>query len=399
MRLVPDQIRTRSQSCCGVRQKGAAEAVELKVTRCTAASRGRRPRQPLFDAAGRAIATASAASRSSRAKAARFRSSSSFRGSSSAPVLLFGVGLPDENAHAPNEWLSEENFYKGMRAMAALWEELGNSGAGRIRPPPPHATLVPVPRTPSPHLSQFSAPARAPVLRTASCVVRTTRPMSAGELAASSVAARATPLAARTIAVIRQPSCVRRSIAAPRLRACVCEADERLRRDVLPRFELRLRDEAIDSARPDLQRRVPRRDREHVSPERAPSLQFRLLRPPRRRRRWRGVAPRTVRRRRPDPSSCPSSDDARVARRDQRRRRLAERDQRQQLGLGPGRLRVALERQTLGRSSVPPMRTRMFTAPRVATLTWYSPVTCNVGFRSGPPTRTSPSRGESGIAW
>ena len=41
-----------------------------------------------------------------------------------APVLLVGFGLPGENAHAPNEWLSEENYFKGMRAMAALWEEL-----------------------------------------------------------------------------------------------------------------------------------------------------------------------------------------------------------------------------------------------------------------------------------
>ena len=45
-----------------------------------------------------------------------------------APVLLVGFGLPGENAHAPNEWISDENFVKGMRAIATLWEELG---AGR----------------------------------------------------------------------------------------------------------------------------------------------------------------------------------------------------------------------------------------------------------------------------
>ena len=43
-----------------------------------------------------------------------------------APVLLVGFGLPGENAHAPDEWMSEENFMKGMRAIAALWDELGS---------------------------------------------------------------------------------------------------------------------------------------------------------------------------------------------------------------------------------------------------------------------------------
>jgi acetylornithine deacetylase/succinyl-diaminopimelate desuccinylase-like protein len=41
------------------------------------------------------------------------------------PVLLMGFGLPGENAHAPNEWMSDENFTRGMRALAMLWEELG----------------------------------------------------------------------------------------------------------------------------------------------------------------------------------------------------------------------------------------------------------------------------------
>jgi len=40
-----------------------------------------------------------------------------------APVLLVGFGLPGENAHAPDEWMSDENFRLGMRAMAVLWDE------------------------------------------------------------------------------------------------------------------------------------------------------------------------------------------------------------------------------------------------------------------------------------
>jgi acetylornithine deacetylase/succinyl-diaminopimelate desuccinylase-like protein len=42
-----------------------------------------------------------------------------------APVLLMGFGLPGENAHAPDEWLSDENFTRGMRAAAMLWDEIG----------------------------------------------------------------------------------------------------------------------------------------------------------------------------------------------------------------------------------------------------------------------------------
>ena len=40
-----------------------------------------------------------------------------------APVLLVGFGLPGENAHAPNEWMSVENFEKGAVAVAQLWDE------------------------------------------------------------------------------------------------------------------------------------------------------------------------------------------------------------------------------------------------------------------------------------
>jgi len=47
-----------------------------------------------------------------------------------APVLLLGFGLPGENAHAPDEWISVENITKGLRAVAMLYELLGTAGAG-----------------------------------------------------------------------------------------------------------------------------------------------------------------------------------------------------------------------------------------------------------------------------
>ena len=41
------------------------------------------------------------------------------------PSVLFGVGLPDENAHAPNEKLDLGNFHNGIIASAALYNEIG----------------------------------------------------------------------------------------------------------------------------------------------------------------------------------------------------------------------------------------------------------------------------------
>ncbi|MEA3245324.1 MAG: dipeptidase [Gemmatimonadota bacterium] len=41
-----------------------------------------------------------------------------------APVLLVGFGLPGENAHAPDEWISLDNVRRGTRAMATLYDAL-----------------------------------------------------------------------------------------------------------------------------------------------------------------------------------------------------------------------------------------------------------------------------------
>ncbi|MCF7823216.1 MAG: dipeptidase [Candidatus Marinimicrobia bacterium] len=42
-----------------------------------------------------------------------------------APVLLMGYGLPDENAHAPNENFSLTNFHKGIESIVYFFEEIG----------------------------------------------------------------------------------------------------------------------------------------------------------------------------------------------------------------------------------------------------------------------------------
>lgn len=39
-------------------------------------------------------------------------------------TVLLGFGLPDENAHAPNEFLTLENFFGGIRTVAYFYNEL-----------------------------------------------------------------------------------------------------------------------------------------------------------------------------------------------------------------------------------------------------------------------------------
>jgi len=47
-----------------------------------------------------------------------------------APSLLMGMGLPDENAHAPNEKLDLDNLHHGMLSAVHLWNELAETKLG-----------------------------------------------------------------------------------------------------------------------------------------------------------------------------------------------------------------------------------------------------------------------------
>jgi acetylornithine deacetylase/succinyl-diaminopimelate desuccinylase-like protein len=80
---------------------------------------------PLFDAARRALAAAFGREPVVTGEGGSIPVVGDFERILGAPVLLMGFGLPGENAHAPNEWMSEENFVRGMRAAAVLWDELG----------------------------------------------------------------------------------------------------------------------------------------------------------------------------------------------------------------------------------------------------------------------------------
>ena len=52
---------------------------------------------------------------------------STFHEQLSVPAVLFGVGLPDENAHAPNEKLDVTNLHNGIIASACLYDEVARS--------------------------------------------------------------------------------------------------------------------------------------------------------------------------------------------------------------------------------------------------------------------------------
>jgi acetylornithine deacetylase/succinyl-diaminopimelate desuccinylase-like protein len=94
---------------------------------------------PLFDAARRALKAAFGKEPVITGEGGSIPVVGDFQRILGAPVLLVGFGLPGENAHAPNEWMSDENFTKGIRAIAALWDELGKNGGSARKPKAPAA--------------------------------------------------------------------------------------------------------------------------------------------------------------------------------------------------------------------------------------------------------------------
>ena len=89
---------------------------------------------PLFDAARRALAAAFGREPVITGEGGSIPVVGDFEKILGTPVLLIGFGLPGENAHAPDEWMSDENFTRGMRAIATLWDQMRGNGAGVAAP-------------------------------------------------------------------------------------------------------------------------------------------------------------------------------------------------------------------------------------------------------------------------
>jgi acetylornithine deacetylase/succinyl-diaminopimelate desuccinylase-like protein len=131
MRLVPDQDPDRiAELFEAYVRKVAPKTVELKVTRM----HGGRPWMTAFDnqyvqAAGRAIEKGFGKAPVFNREGGSIPVVATFQEILGLPSVLFGVGLPDENAHAPNEKLDLGNFHGGIIASAYLYEEVAGTRA------------------------------------------------------------------------------------------------------------------------------------------------------------------------------------------------------------------------------------------------------------------------------
>src|SRR6478672_2126044 len=132
MRLVPNQDPDKIAKLFEAYvQDIAPKTVEVKVTRM----HGGKPWMTSFDnlyvqAAGRAIEQGFGRSPIFTREGGSIPVVATFQEELGLPSVLFGVGLPDENAHAPNEKLDVSNFHNGIIASAFLYEEIGK-GNGR----------------------------------------------------------------------------------------------------------------------------------------------------------------------------------------------------------------------------------------------------------------------------
>src|SRR5687767_2808878 len=127
MRLVPDQDPKRiAELFEAYVRKITPKTVELKVTRM----QGGKPWMTSFDnpfmqAAARAIERGFGKPPVFTREGGSIPVVSTFQEELGLPSVLFGIGLPDENAHAPNEKLDLGNFHNGIIASAYLYREIG----------------------------------------------------------------------------------------------------------------------------------------------------------------------------------------------------------------------------------------------------------------------------------
>jgi acetylornithine deacetylase/succinyl-diaminopimelate desuccinylase-like protein len=132
MRLVPDQDPDRIGDLFDAYlRKVVPKTVELTLTRM----HGGKPWITGYDnvfvqAAGRAIEQGFGKAPVFCREGGSIPVVSTFKDELGVPAVLFGVGLPDENAHAPNERLDLSNFQNGVLAAAVLYDEIARVRAG-----------------------------------------------------------------------------------------------------------------------------------------------------------------------------------------------------------------------------------------------------------------------------
>ena len=127
MRLVPNQDPKKIGDLFAAWiAKTAPKTVEVTLTRM----HGGKPWMTAFDnpyvqAAGRAIEAGFGQRPVFNREGGSIPVVSTFQEELGLPAVLFGVGLPDENAHAPDEKLDLGNFHGGIVSAAHLYAEIG----------------------------------------------------------------------------------------------------------------------------------------------------------------------------------------------------------------------------------------------------------------------------------
>jgi acetylornithine deacetylase/succinyl-diaminopimelate desuccinylase-like protein len=129
MRLVPDQDPQKigDQFEAWLR-KVTPKTVSLAITRM----HGGKPWMAEFDnkyvrAAGRAIEQGFGKAPVFNREGGSIPVVSTFQEELGVPSVLFGIGLPDENAHAPDEKLDLGNLHNGIIASSFLYEEIARA--------------------------------------------------------------------------------------------------------------------------------------------------------------------------------------------------------------------------------------------------------------------------------
>ena len=129
MRLVPNQDPDKIAKLFEAHVLDIApKTVDVKVTRM----HGGKPWMTSYDnpfvkAAGRAIEKGFGQKPVYTREGGSIPVVSTFQEELGLPSVLFGVGLPDENAHAPNEKLDVGNFHSGIVASAILYDEIAKA--------------------------------------------------------------------------------------------------------------------------------------------------------------------------------------------------------------------------------------------------------------------------------
>lgn len=125
-RLVPDQDPDEIAKLVGAHlEKVAPPGVKTRVE----ISHGGRPYlaptdHPVFEIAKRAFAKAFGRPTVFIREGGSIPFVRTIADATGKPCLLMGFGQPDENAHAPNEWIDLENFHLGIKSAAHLYDEL-----------------------------------------------------------------------------------------------------------------------------------------------------------------------------------------------------------------------------------------------------------------------------------